>query len=91
MDDRMISALNNRLTEMGQAAGGAERSLQAACRALREIQAMCETQVPEKPDDEHIAATKTQAARADVSLSAVADEVERVSDALRAVAGLDEA
>jgi len=90
MDDRMISALNNRLAEMGRAAGGAERSLQAACRALQEIQSMCETQIPDEPSDEDISTAKTHAASADVSLAAVADEVERVSDALRSVAGLNE-
>ena len=89
MDDGLIPALNARLAEMGGAAAGAERSLDAACRALREIQELCETELDDEPDDEELSKAKMNAARADVSLDAVAGEIDRVAEALRSVAGLD--
>jgi len=90
MDDGLIPALNARLTEMGGAAAGAERSLDAACRALQQIQELCETQLPESPSEGEVSRAKSSAARADVSLDAVADEIDRVAAALHSVAGLDD-
>jgi hypothetical protein len=90
MDDALIPALNARLTEMGGAAAGAERSLEAACRALKQIQLLCETQLPDDPSEDELSKAKTSAARADVSLNAIAGEIDRVAEALRLVAGLDD-
>lgn len=90
MDDGLIPALNARLTEMGGAAAGAERSLDAACRALQQIQELCETQLPDEPSEDELTNAKTHAARADVSLDAVADEIDRVAAVLRDVAGLED-
>lgn len=90
MSDSVIEPLNARLQEMGNAAEGAERSLQTACRALREIQSLCDVELPGDAAPGDVEAAKSNAARADVSLDAVADEIERVTEALRSVAGLDE-
>lgn len=89
-EDALIPALNARLQEMGNAAGGAERSLTAARRALGEIRSLCDTQLDPDAGADAINAAKSSAARADVSLEAVAAEIIRIGNALDAVAGLDE-
>ncbi|NBC86251.1 MAG: hypothetical protein GVY25_08675 [Bacteroidetes bacterium] len=90
MDDGIIPALNARLEEMGEAAGGASKSLRAACRALDEIEALCDTQVPDDADDDALNRARRAAAQADVSLEAVASEIQRIGAAIDAVAGLDD-
>ncbi|WP_143815303.1 hypothetical protein [Longibacter salinarum] len=90
MDEGLIPALNARLAEMGDAAHGAEKSLTAACRALGEIQALCEERLEEDASSEQLEGVKKNAARADVSLDAVAQEIQRIGEALERVAGLDE-
>ena len=90
MDDGLIPALNARLEEMGEAAGGASKSLRAACRALDEIEALCETRVPDDADDDALNRVRQAAAQADVSLEAVASEIQHIAAAIDAVAGLDE-
>lgn len=89
-EEALVPALNARLQEMGNAAGGAERSLTAARRALGEIRSLCDTQLDPDADADAINAAKSSAARADVSLEAVAAEIIRIGKALDAVAGLEE-
>jgi len=90
MDEGLRDALNARLEEMQSAADGAERSLQAAVQALREIQTLCEVRVGPNGSSDALETAKQQAAQADVSLEAVAEEIDRVSDVLHSVAGLDD-
>ena len=64
----------------------AEQSLSTACRAMQDIADLCAIDVPEDPDAESYEEVQTATARAEVSLDAAADELDRISTALRAAA-----
>jgi len=86
--------LASRLEALEQTAIRAGRSLQTARRAMEDIADLCDVAVPPDPAADDYDEARTAAARAEVSLDAAADELERIAAALRATAnqpGNDEA
>jgi len=79
--------LSDRLDALQQTALCAGTSLETAHRAMTEIADLCDVEVPTSPDSDAYEEAKVSAARAEVSLEAAADELERIAAALRATAG----
>jgi hypothetical protein len=82
--------LADRLDALQQTALRAGTSLETAHRAMTQIADLCDVDVPASPEadeTEKAATAATAAARAEVSLEAAADELERIAAALRATAG----
>lgn len=77
--------LAHRLEVLEETAARAEQSLSTARRAMQDVADLCDVDVPRDPDAESFENAQTAAARAEVSLDAAADELERISAALRAV------
>jgi hypothetical protein len=79
--------LADRLDALQQTALRAGTSLETAHRAMTEIADLCDVDVPASPKADETEKAATAAARAEVSLEAAADELERIAAALRATAG----
>lgn len=79
--------LADRLEALQQTALRAGTSLETAHRAMTEIADLCDVDVPASSEADGAEKAATAAARAEVSLEAAADELERVAAALRATAG----
>lgn len=78
--------LESRLAVLEQTAIRAGASLDTARRAMGEIAELCDMAVPPDPAADGYDDARTAAARAEVSLDAAADELERIAAALRATA-----
>jgi len=77
--------LAHRLEVLQETAARAEQSLSTARRAMQDVADLCSIDVPGDPDAGSYENAQTAAVRAEVSLDAAADELERISAALRAV------
>lgn len=82
--------LADRLDALAGTASSAERSLATARQAMKEIADICDVEVPDDPSRQQYEDAKKAAARAEVSLDAAADELDRMAAALRAAAGNQE-